>query len=122
MRTGGRRALSVLAITAIALHAVLWGVAPLSAGPAADPFSVICHSDAAAPSDSSPADPASSPTHVCDHCNLCSATAPPAALDMVLAGRLAPVKLPQGLSPAIAVNYDGLANNPNRTRGPPHFA
>ena len=112
----------MLAITAIALHAVLWGVAPLSAGPAADPFSVICHSDAAAPSDSSPADPASAPTHACDHCNLCSATAPPAALDTVHAGQLLPAKLLQVLRPATAAAYDSITDNPNRTRGPPQFA
>ena len=40
----GRRSISWVAIYAIALHAILWGVAPMAAAPASDPFSVICHS------------------------------------------------------------------------------
>ncbi len=126
MRVRVKRATSWAAIYAVALHAILLGIAPVitNGSVAADPFSVICHSgsQAAAPTSEAPGKPDLIPGQACDHCNLCSASAPPQVLDMVLAGRLAPVKLPQGLRPAIAVNYDGIANNPNRTRGPPHFA
>ena len=123
MRTGGRRVLSLIAISAIALHAILWGVAPLSAVPTLDPFSVICHSEtqAVSPGDQSPADPGSAPAHACDHCNLCSTTAVPVALDSVLASRLAPLHLLHVLIPTVALR-DGLADDPNRARGPPTLA
>ena len=47
MRIGVRQAVSWAAIYAIALRAILLGVAPVVVGgPAAeDPFSIICHSD-----------------------------------------------------------------------------
>ena len=132
MRVGGRRTLSLLAITAIALHTMLWGAAtPLAAGPTVDPFTFICHSEtfgeafgeapAAAPAEQTPAGPVSAPTHACDHCNLCSAMAPP-ELDTVLAGHLTPAKLLQVLRPATAAAHAGIAHNPNRARGPPSFA
>jgi len=113
-----------MAISAIALHAILWGVAPLSAGPAVDPFSVICHSEtqAVSPGDQSPVDPGSAPAHACDHCNLCSATAVPAALDSVLAGRLEPPHLLHVSIPTTVALRDGLADDPNRARGPPTLA
>lgn len=125
MRVGTRRVLSLVAIYAIALHAILWGAAvPLVARPTADPFSVICHSgaQAASPAEQAPASPVSAPAHACDHCNLCSTMAPPPALDTVLAGHLTPAKLLQVLRPATAATRDGIANNPNRARGPPAFA
>ena len=122
MQTGGRRALGALAIVAIALHAILWGIAPLSAGPAADPFSVICHSDAAAPSEQAPAGPASVPVHACDHCNLCSATPNPVAPAFGVTIKLVPARIAHVLHPASAAVQTGITSNPNHTRGPPHFA
>jgi hypothetical protein len=121
MRLGVRRTVSWVAIYAIALHSILLGVAPLVAAPTVDPFSIICHSDAATPAEA-PASPASAPTHACDHCNLCSAMAPPDAPDTALAGQLTPAKLLQVLRPATAATRDGIAYNPNRARGPPSFA
>jgi hypothetical protein len=122
MRFGGRRVLSVVAIYAIALHTIFWAAGPAFAGPSTDPFSVICHSEAPSPSDQAPGNPASTPSQVCDHCNLCSATpAPPVSFDSVLAGILTPTKLRHVLAPAIAAPNDGIADNPNRTRGPPQL-
>lgn len=123
MRAGGRRALGLVAIFAIALHSMLWGaVAPAAAATAADPFTVICHSEAPSPADQAPASP--SPTHsqACDHCNLCSAT--PTALgplDSVFVGYLTPTMLLEVLRPAPAVARDGIASNPKRARDPPNF-
>jgi hypothetical protein len=116
--------MSWLAIYAIALHGILLGVAPLMAAPTVDPFSVICHSAApgAAPAEQTPAGPASAPAQSCDHCTLCSAMAPPDALDGVVIAQLSPPKLLQLLRPAIASPRDGIADNPNRARGPPQAA
>jgi len=115
---------SWLACFAVAMHSILLGVPQAATGAPVDPFSVICHSEApaASPSEQTPASPVSAPTHACDHCNLCSAMAPPDALDAVLAGQLTPAKLLQVLRPATAATRAGIANNPNRTRGPPSFA
>jgi hypothetical protein len=123
MRLGGKRALSLVAIAAIALHAVLWtAVAPLAASATADPFSVICHSDgSAAPTeDQTPASPAHS--QACDHCTLCSATAAPVALDTVLAGRLEPPRLLEILRPLASAARASLSTTPKLARGPPSFA
>lgn len=124
MRVGGRRVLSWVAIYAIALHTILLGVAPLIAAPTADPFSVICHSEAPAtsPSEQAPASPVSAPTHACDHCNLCSAMAPPDPLDGVVVAQLAPARLLQVLRPTTAATRDGIATSLKRDRGPPAFA
>jgi hypothetical protein len=119
MRGSARRVLSVVAILAIALNAMLWGVAPMSAAPSADPFSVICHSG----SDEAPADPATVPSHGCDHCNLCSAApTPPPVLDTVLAGILAPVKLLHVVPAASATPRDAIACSPRLSQGPPSLA
>ena len=110
----------MLAIYAIALHAILWGVAPMAAGPTADPFSVICHSEAATPDEQSPANPTH--THVCDHCNVCSGAPTPAALNAVVTEQLAPARLLQVLQPLSAEPRGHLATTPHLARGPPAFA
>ena len=123
MRFGGRQILSLVAITAIVLHAILWGVAPLSAAPALDPFSVICHSETQAiGTDQTPDSPAPATSHTCDHCNVCSATAPLTTLDTAVVERLVPAQQLHVLVPVTAALRDGLADNPNRARGPPRFA
>ena len=123
MRFGGKQILSLMAITAIVLHAILWGITPLSAAPALDPFSVICHSETQAiGTDQTPESPAPATTHACDHCNVCSANAPPAALDSVVAARLVPAQLLRVLVTVTAALRAGLADNRNRARGPPRFA
>lgn len=119
MRLRGRRVVSVVAIYVIVLHAILWSVvAPMAAGSLADPFSAICHSEAAAPAEQSPAAPA----HTCDHCNICGATPAPAALDSILAGQLAPARLLHVMLPASGATHGHLATRFHRARGPPAFA
>jgi hypothetical protein len=121
MRVNGKRTISMLAIYAIALHAILWSaVAPQAAS--LDPFSVICHSDVAAPGDQAPSEPASAPTHACDHCTLCAAAAAPATLAPVFAGQLEPARLLQILRPVSAPLGCHLATTPKLARGPPQFA
>ena len=123
MRAGGRKCLGVVAILAIALHAVLWAAAPMAAATSVDPFTVICHSEAADPAagPDQPAAPAS-PSHACDHCTLCAAAAQPAALDSVLGLRLTPTALAQRPRPAAPSLRGDIVHHPNRTRGPPAFA
>ena len=118
-----RRAVGIVAIIAIALHGLLLGLAPLAAAASIDPFTVICHSaPQTAPSDDqSPSSPDIA-VHGCDHCNLCSATAPPAALDEVLAGQLLPVRLLQVLRPGSTAATTSLATTPKLAQGPPAFA
>jgi len=123
MHAGVRRKLSWVVIFTIALHTILWGVAtPLAAGPAIDPFSVICHSGAQAADEHSPASPASTPAQACDHCNLCSVAAPPVTLATALAGQLAPARLLHILRPASAATHASLLTTPKLATGPPSFA
>jgi DUF2946 family protein len=121
MRIGGKRALTVVAIYAIALHAILWGaVSPQAA--AYDPFSVICHSDGADPAGQSPESPSPTPAHACDHCNLCSGGPTPITLVPIFAGQLAPARLLQILRPASSANGRHFVTDIHFARGPPHFA
>ena len=123
-RGGAKRTISWMAIVAIALQAVLWGVTgPNAAGSTLDPFSVICHSGTqAAPADQAPADQTPAPSQACDHCNLCSAT--PVALDTldaVFAGYLTPAKVLDVLSAPAVVTNDGVSSNPRLSQGPPQL-
>jgi hypothetical protein len=121
MRLGGRRILSVVAIYAIVLNAILWGAAgPQIAASPLDPFAVICHSDAAQPGEQSPAD--HTPSQTCDHCTLCSASAPPQAPAVAIFIKLAPARLAHVLKPASVTIRTGVASSPQQARGPPHFA
>ena len=125
VRVGVRRALSLAAIYVVALHTILLGIVPVSAGVsgAGDPFSIICHSDAqaVAPAEKTPGLPDSVPGHACDHCNLCSVSASPALIS-VFAGQLAPVRLLQVLQSASTAVRSQLAITPHLARGPPNFA
>jgi Protein of unknown function (DUF2946) len=125
MRTGVRQIVSLVAIWAVALHALLFGVAPMLAGGSAgsDPFAIICHSDAqsVAPAEQVPDRPDSVPGQACDHCNLCSVSASPVPVS-VLAGQLAPMRLLQLLQPVSAAVRSHLAITPHLARGPPNFA
>jgi hypothetical protein len=120
---GVRWAVSLAVIYAVALHAILLGVLPVPAGNfgAGDPFSFICHSDTQAPAEQAPSRPDIIPGHACDHCILCSASTPP-ALDSVLTGQLAPMRLLQILQPASTLVRSHLAITAHLARGPPNFA
>jgi hypothetical protein len=119
MRARNRQAVSWVAIFAVALHAVLWAAAPIAAGAATDPLTVICHSEATTADQPAPA---SAPARVCDHCNLCSAAPALASLDAIVAGQLAPPRLLQILRPASDLVHGQSATPSNRARGPPVFA
>jgi hypothetical protein len=123
VRLGGRRLLTWIAIYAVALHAILVGLAtPALAGqPAAfDPLSAICHSTADGQDDQTTGRPA--PGHACEHCNLCSIAGPPAAPDAALAGILKPARIAHVLRPASGAPIAGLVQSPKLARGPPSAA
>jgi hypothetical protein len=121
MRLVGGRVLSVVVIYAIALHTILWGAAtPMVTGPSADPFSIICHSEAPSSDGQSPATPA--PSQACDHCTLWTAAAPAPAPGFTLIGNLAPTRMLQILRPASDPLSDNVATNSKSARGPPPFA
>ena len=123
MRARIKRGISFTAVIAIALHTILWGVvAPSQAAAAPDPFSIICHSDASAgPSDQTPDQSHLRPAHACDHCNLCSAAAPP-TVDADLLGQLGPADVLLVLRPANVARRDLAAAYSHFARGPPSFA
>ncbi len=87
---------------------------------ATDPFSVICHSIAAAQGDEAPKS-GLIPGHACEHCNLCSAVAPPPAPDVALNIDFRPARILQVLRPASAPTHAGVTSNPKLARGPPRF-
>jgi hypothetical protein len=119
MRASIRRFLSVVAIFAIVLHTLLWAaVAPLIAAPTLDPFSVICHSEAPGPGDQIPNHGPLAPAHACDHCNLCSAIAPPVP-NTALATHFEPVRILQVLRPVHIARHNDLTADPKLARGPP---
>jgi hypothetical protein len=123
MAGGIRRFLSVATAIAVATHTVLWtALAPLAASSAVDPFTVICHSETSIPAEQTPAPAPFSPGHACDHCNLCSAAAPPLTPDTILTTRFMPVRILQVLRPANFARHDNDAADPKLARGPPAFA
>ena len=119
MRSVWRKVGGVLAIYAVAVHVVLAGLMPPgAAATTADPLSVICHSvppEAAGQPDTS----IPQPGHACEHCNLCTALAPPQAPDTQLAGTLLPARVLQVLSPLSTSTRTSLASDPKLARGPP---
>ena len=119
MRSVWRKVGGVLAIYAVALHVVLAGLMPLgAAATTADPLSVICHTvppEAAGQPDTS----IPQPGHACEHCNLCTALAPPQAPDTQLAGNLAPARVLNVLRPLSNSARTSRAANPKLARGPP---
>jgi len=113
---------SALAIFAIALHTLLWAaLAPPVAAPSVDPFTVICHSEAAGSGDQIPSHGPLTPAHPCDHCNLCSAVAPPTPRT-VLAASVEPPQILQVLRPVKMMRHHAIAADPKLARGPPVFA
>jgi hypothetical protein len=122
MRGGTRQFPRVVAAFAVAMQTVLWAaVAPLTAAQAVDPFTDICHSETSAPVEQAPDHGPVAPGHACDHCNLCSAVAPPAAPASVVAARFEPVRTLGLLRPINVVRRGDIAADPKRARGPPAF-
>ena len=123
MRIGYRQAVSWAAIYAIALRAILLGVAPVIGGAAGgDPFSIICHSDGQAlPPTEQPAAPGNVPGQPCEHCNLCSALTAPAAPSAIL-GTILPSQVAHVLRPTSSTLGIDHQSDPKLARGPPLFA
>lgn len=123
MRAGSSRILSWVAIYAVALHAILLGLAPpLSAGNPGpfDPSSVICHSVAGDESSSPQSDRSGLiPGHACEHCNLCAACASPAAPHDLLAGILTPGRILDVLRPVSVAARPLATVSLALARGPP---
>jgi len=111
----------MVAILAIVFHTVLSALAPLIAAPSVDPFTVICRSEATSPADQIPGHGPVTPAHACDHCNLCSAVAPPMP-GLVLAAIVEPARVLQVLRPVSMVRHHAIAADPKLARGPPVFA
>lgn len=122
MRAGIKRFLVAGAAFAIALQTALWGIAPTHAALPVDPFTVICHSEASGPTDRSSDEAPLSPSHACEHCNLCTAFAPPLPPDTALAANLGPTRTLQILRPVNIARHDGSVVSSNLARGPPAFA
>lgn len=116
-----RKSMSLMAIFALALHAILFGVPMQAAATSVDPFTVICHSGPVDPAASEPT-PASQPTKACDHCSLCFIAGPLDAPDAILAGRLAPPSVLHVLRPASTAARAHFAAHPHLPRGPPQRA
>jgi hypothetical protein len=114
---------SWVAIFAVALHAILTGLVPLTSATPVDPFSVICHSQ---PANAAPGNqagqPASAPSGPCDHCKLCSAVPAPLPPEALLDSDLAPTGLVEVLYPASMAPASGLAVTSKLAQGPPQRA
>jgi hypothetical protein len=123
MRSGWRKITGVVAIYAVALHVVLSGLLPVGAAAAsADPLSVICHSVPAGATSDGQGQTIPAPGHACEHCNLCTAMAPPPAPDTPVTGNLAPAPVLQVLRPVSTAARTSLASDPKLARGPPQDA
>jgi hypothetical protein len=121
MRLLLRDSVALLAIWVVALHTVLWApVTGFAASPATDPFTVICHSQTGTADDPANAPPA--PTHVCDHCNLCSVVGAALAPDTASTIRFDGVRTSQLLRPLTIAQHVYPAADPKLARGPPVFA
>ena len=126
MRVGFRATVSWVAIYAVALHVILLGFTPsiVNASATFDPFSVICHSvaHAGAPGNEAPRKADLVPGHACEHCNLCSAAAPPPAPDVALNVDFKPTHVLHVLFPASTPTRIGVTSDPKLARGPPQTA
>jgi hypothetical protein len=123
MRTGLRRVLGLVAITAIAMHTALWGgTATRTVATAVDPFSVICHSGENAAPDRTPINPISAPSHACDHCNLCGSTLSPLTSPAAVAVEFFPDQPSYVLESAPTIPHGGIEVALKGARGPPVVA
>jgi hypothetical protein len=120
MRSLARLITSWVAIYAVALHVILLGLAPIATnGDSLNPVAVICHSVTS--DDGASGNPGLAPGHACEHCNLCTAAAPPEP-GIELIGALLPSRLLQVLRPAPHLPRRGIVSSPKLARGPPRLA
>lgn len=89
-----------------------------------DPAAFICHSvPAGNASDADQGQDKSgfAPSQACEHCNLCSAMAPPPLPDPALIGIVTPASVLGVLRPALTAVRTGAPSDPKQARGPPRF-
>ena len=116
------RSVTLPAIYAVALNVIFLGLTPVIGSAAAiDPFSVICRSAAGAPGAAAPKS-GLIPGHACEHCNLCSVTAPPAAPDVAFRVDLSAKRAAGVLRPASTAPHRDPHSDPKLARGPPQQA
>jgi hypothetical protein len=125
MRLWLRRCVTLLATYAVALHVIVLGFAPIDANAfaAIDPFTVICHTTApaAAPGELPKGKLALIPSRAIDHCNLCSAAAPPPAPDTAFAVDFSATRVLHVFRPMSAQVRSAVTANPRLSRGPPQL-
>ena len=122
MHAGLRQFRGAVAAFALFLQTIAWGIGPAPAPAVVDPFSVICHSDASAPVDPASDHGPPSPAHACDHCNLCSASAPPLPPGTTIAAYIKPVRtlaIPRSVD---STRHDTIIGEASLARSPPLFA
>jgi hypothetical protein len=121
MRLLLRDTVALLAIWLVALHTVLWTpVMGFTASPATDLFTVICHSQPGTTDD--PANAPPTPTHVCDHCYLCTVAGATLAPDTAFRVHFDRVRTLQLLRPLTIARHVDATADPKLARGPPTFA
>jgi hypothetical protein len=123
MRRWLKQGMAWLAIYAVALHVILLGFAPIAASGTAtfDPTSFICHSLPSGDADQGQDKSGFVPSQACEHCNLCSAMAPPPVPDPALIGTVRPASVLGVLRPAPTAVRTGAPSDPKQARGPPRF-
>jgi hypothetical protein len=117
-----RKSMSLMAVFAIAMHAILFGVPMQAAATAVDPFTIICHSGPIDPASSEQTPASQTPTKACDHCSLCFVATALAGPDAIPAGRLTPPSILRFLVPATSAARAHFAASPHLPRGPPQRA
>lgn len=120
-----KHGMTVVALYAMALHVMLAAFAPLAANniAAVDPFSVICHSTGApSAGDTGSQHPGLIPGKACEHCNLCSAVAPPPPSDLAVDVEFTPHIVRPTIAAGDVPPRIGVTADPKLARGPPSFA
>src|SRR6516162_11664013 len=115
MVTGIRRAVSLAAIYVIALQTILLGISPVAGfgSIAGDPLSIIRRSDGQpfASNNQTPGSKDHQQGESCEHCNLCSTSAPP-LVPSNPTGTVSPLRLTLVLRPALCAPRVGLVSDP----------
>lgn len=121
MRLVWRKSVTMLALYAVALHVILLGLFPASVVAPINPFAVICHTTgpAAKPGEPPPGTLRYLPSRAFDHCDVCSAAAPPPAPDAACKVDFRAARVLHVLRPVSTAAQVGLAFDPNPIRGPP---
>jgi len=119
-----KHGVTLVAIYAMALHVLLAAFVPgvAGSGPTADPFKVICHSGPNSGGDTDPHNPAPIPGQACEHCNFCSAVAPPPPSNLAIDVEFTPTIVRPVIDIGDLPPRIGFAADSKLARGPPPFA